>query len=106
VKAAKQQKGTLKLATQEEKDAERKQWDAERQQREQKKLRRVATIRRIKDIVWSAVIASNCAGLADDPSGCRDGTTAGRKRSCLLESGHLHSKISTETGCKRQTLGI
>jgi len=58
VKAAKQQKGTLKMATQEEKDAERKQWDAERQQREQKKLRREATIRRIKDIVWSAVIAS------------------------------------------------
>jgi anti-sigma factor RsiW len=46
------------MATQAERDAERNQRDAERQQREQRALHRQATIQRIKDIAWTAVIAS------------------------------------------------
>ena len=46
------------MSTQAERDAERKQYEADREKREQKRLRREATVRRIKDIVWSAVIAS------------------------------------------------
>jgi len=46
------------MVTQAERDAERKQYEADREKREQKRLRREATVRRIKDIVWSAVIAS------------------------------------------------
>jgi hypothetical protein len=41
-----------------ERDAERKQWEADRRRAEEKRGRREATVRRIKDIVWSAVIAS------------------------------------------------
>ena len=48
----------VEMTTHEESDAERKQWDAQRQQREQKRLRREVTVRRIKDIVWSGVVAS------------------------------------------------
>jgi hypothetical protein len=43
---------------QEERDAERRQWDIDQQRMTQKRLRREATVRRIKDIVWSGVIAS------------------------------------------------
>jgi hypothetical protein len=50
--------GNLKMATQAEREAERQQWEVEQQQREQKKRRRETTVRRIKDIVWTAVIAS------------------------------------------------
>jgi hypothetical protein len=46
------------MSTQAERDAERKQYEADREKREQKRLRREATVRRIKDIVWAAVIAS------------------------------------------------
>ena len=48
------------MPTSEEKDAERKREEraAERRQAEQKADRREATVKRIKDIVWSAVIAS------------------------------------------------
>ena len=46
------------MTTQEEKDAERKQWEANREITEQKRRRREATARRIKDIIWSALIAS------------------------------------------------
>lgn len=43
---------------QDQRDAERKQWDIDQQRIAQKRLHREATVRRIKDIVWSAVIAS------------------------------------------------
>ena len=48
------------MPTPEEKDAQRKREEraAERNAAEQKRLRREATVKRIKDIVWSAVIAS------------------------------------------------
>jgi hypothetical protein len=48
------------MPTPEEKDAERKRKEraAERRQAEQKADRREATVKRIKDIIWSAVIAS------------------------------------------------
>ena len=46
------------MPTPEEKDAERKRAERERQAAEQKRLRREATVRRTKDIIWSAVIAS------------------------------------------------
>ena len=48
------------MTTTEERDTERK-WserNAERNAAEQKRLHREATVKRIKDIVWSAVIAS------------------------------------------------
>jgi hypothetical protein len=46
------------MTLQEERDAERKQWDALRQQGEGRALHRRATIRRITEIAWSAAIAS------------------------------------------------
>ena len=46
------------MTLQEERDAERKQWDAQRQQGEDRALHRRATIRRITEIAWSAAIAS------------------------------------------------
>jgi hypothetical protein len=46
------------VATPEERDVERKARDDQRQQVAQRKLRREAMARRVKDIVWSAVIAS------------------------------------------------
>jgi len=49
------------MTTTEERDAEKKRWserNAERNAAEQKRLHREATVKRIKDIVWSAVIAS------------------------------------------------
>jgi hypothetical protein len=50
----------VKVPTPEERDAERKraERDAEWKRSEQKALHREATIKRIKDIIWSAVIAS------------------------------------------------
>jgi len=50
----------VKMSTPEETDAEtkRKERDAERQRSAEKGRRRDATVKRIKDIVWSAVIAS------------------------------------------------
>jgi hypothetical protein len=36
----------------------REEWDAERKRSEQKALHREATVKRIKDIVWTSVIAS------------------------------------------------
>ena len=45
-------------ASQVERDAERRQWEVDRQRKAQDKLRHAATVRRVKDIVWSAVIAS------------------------------------------------
>jgi hypothetical protein len=42
----------------EERDAERKRSEHERKRSEQKALHRQATVQRIRDIVWSAVIAS------------------------------------------------
>src|ERR1700693_3753490 len=50
-----------KMATTEESDAEKKRWserNAESNAAEQKRLHREAKVKRIKDIVWSAVIAS------------------------------------------------
>jgi hypothetical protein len=49
-----------KMTTTEERDAERRraERDAERNAAEKKRLHREATVKRIKDIVWSAVIAS------------------------------------------------
>jgi hypothetical protein len=55
-------------------------------------------VQRIKDIVWSAVIASghnnrcNRVGVANDPRGCREGTTGGRKRASCFKGEHLLSK--------------
>ena len=46
------------MTSQEERDAERKQWDAQRQQGEDRALHRRATIRRITEIAWSAAVAS------------------------------------------------
>jgi hypothetical protein len=46
------------MTLQEERDAERKQRDAQRQQGEDRALRRRATIQRITEIAWSAAIAS------------------------------------------------
>ena len=43
---------------QQEKDAERKQWEVNQQRLAEKRLRGEARVRRIKDIIWSAVIAS------------------------------------------------
>jgi hypothetical protein len=43
---------------QQDRDAEREQWDIDQQRIAQKRLRREATVRRIKDIIWSAVISS------------------------------------------------
>jgi hypothetical protein len=46
------------MTLQEERDAERKQWDAQRQQGEDRAVDRRATIQRITEIAWSAAIAS------------------------------------------------
>lgn len=46
------------MATPEEQAAERRAWDAQREQGAQRKLRREARVRRAKDIIWSAVIAT------------------------------------------------
>ena len=46
------------MTLQEERDTERKQRDAQRQQGEDRALHRRATIRRITEIAWSAAIAS------------------------------------------------
>jgi hypothetical protein len=46
------------IPNQAERDAERRQWEADRQRKAQDKLRHAATGRRVKDIVWSAAIAS------------------------------------------------
>jgi hypothetical protein len=46
------------MTSQEERDAERKQWDAQRQQGEDRALHRRAAIRRITEIAWSAAVAS------------------------------------------------
>jgi hypothetical protein len=43
---------------QQDKDAERKQWDLNQQRLAQKRLHREGVVRRLKDIVWSAVIGS------------------------------------------------
>ena len=96
------------MATPEEQAAERRAWDTQREQEAQRKLRREARVRRAKDIIWSAVIATvitlivfTCAGLADDPSGCREGTGGGRKRTRCSKGKHLHGKIPTAAGCSR-----
>ena len=96
------------MVTPEEQAAERRAWDTQREQQAQRKLRREARIRRTKDIIWSAVIAScdhdNClyvAGLADDPSGCREGTGGGAKELVCSKGKHLHGEISTAAGCSR-----
>ena len=46
------------MTLQEERNAERKQWDAQRQRGEDRALHRRATIQRITEIAWSAAIAS------------------------------------------------
>ena len=46
------------MATPEEQAAERRAWDTQREQQAQRKLRREARVRRAKDIIWSAVIAT------------------------------------------------
>ena len=46
------------MATPEEQAAERRARDAQREQAAQKRLRREARVRRIKDIFWSALISS------------------------------------------------
>ena len=46
------------MATPEEQAAERRAWDTRREQEAQRKLRREARVRRAKDIIWSAVIAT------------------------------------------------
>ena len=46
------------MATPEEQAAERRAWDTQREQVAQRKLRREARVRRAKDIIWSAVIAT------------------------------------------------
>ena len=46
------------MATPEEQAAERKAWDTQRELGAQRKLRREARVRRAKDIIWSAVIAT------------------------------------------------
>ncbi|HME25076.1 MAG TPA: hypothetical protein VKI44_27740 [Acetobacteraceae bacterium] len=46
------------MTHQEERDAERRQFDAQRQRGEERARHRQATIQRIKDIGWSAAIAS------------------------------------------------
>src|SRR6478609_9343981 len=46
------------MVTPEEQAAERRAWDTQREQQAQQKLRREARIRRAKDIIWSAVIAT------------------------------------------------
>jgi len=53
------------MPTPEEKDAQRKREEraAERNAAEQKRLHREATVKRIKDIVWSSVIASVVAPI-------------------------------------------
>src|SRR5271166_6244617 len=43
----------------------------------------------------------NLAGLADDPSGRREGTRAGCERTRCSKGKHLLSKISAETRCER-----
>ena len=46
------------MATPEEQAAERRAWETQREQGAQRKLRREARVRRAKDIIWSAVIAT------------------------------------------------
>ena len=46
------------MATPEEQAAERRARDTQREQEAQRKLRREARVRRAKDIIWSAVIAT------------------------------------------------
>ena len=46
------------MAAPEEQAAERRAWDTRREQEAQRKLRREARVRRAKDIIWSAVIAT------------------------------------------------
>jgi hypothetical protein len=46
------------MTTTEERDAERKRAERDRQAAEQKRFRREATVKRTKDIIWSAAIAS------------------------------------------------
>ena len=46
------------MATPEEQAAERRAWETRREQEAQRKLRREARVRRAKDIIWSAVIAT------------------------------------------------
>jgi hypothetical protein len=48
----------VEMSTSEERDAEREERDAERKRSTEKAHRREATVKRIKDIVWTAVIAS------------------------------------------------
>jgi hypothetical protein len=79
--------------------------DAERRRSAEKALRRETTVRRIKDIVWSAVIASVITIIVVLSLGWLttqavvERAREEEKRTGGIKGKHLPGKISTETRC-------